>query len=98
MKIGKAALGTILLGASLARMAAADTLAPATGERASVLPWVLGGLGLIAVAALLVLTALDAKRKKNTPPEPPAAPPEGPESGEPGVPPEDGGDTINHTS
>ena len=63
--------------------AAADGLSPATGERTRVLPFVLGAVGLVAVAALIVLTVMDAKKKKNTPPPTdtpptPPTPPAGP--------------------
>lgn len=37
---------------------------PATGEPVKVLPWVFGGIGLVAVIALIVLTVLDAKKKQ----------------------------------
>ena len=79
-----------LLGAALTLSAAADGLNPATGEDVNVLPFVLGGIGLVAVVALIVLSVLDAKRKKNQPPTdnpPPAAPP-APPSG-------DGGDSSD---
>lgn len=60
-----------------------DGLSPATGERTRVLPFVLGAVGLVAVAALIVLTVMDAKKKKNTPPPTdtpptPPTPPAGP--------------------
>mgnify|MGYP001523642281 CR=1 FL=1 len=48
---------------------------PATGETVKVLPWVFGGIGLVAVIALIVLTVLDAKKKQasQTGGTPPAA-------------------------
>ena len=48
--------------------AAAEGFSPATGEHTSALPWVLGGVGLVAVIALVAVTLLAAKRKKNAPP------------------------------
>lgn len=67
--------------------AAAGGLSPATGERTNTLPFVLGGVGLVAVAALVVLTVMDAKKKKNTPPptDTPPAPPAGPNDEQDGL-------------
>lgn len=56
-------------------------LSPATGEQKSMWPWIVGGIGLVALAAFVVLSIM---QKKKTPPdggepamgdEPPAAEP-----------------------
>ena len=65
----RAAVMAAALTAAGAVSAAADGLSPATGERTRVLPFVLGAVGLVAVAALIVRT--------DTPPTPPT-PPAGP--------------------
>ena len=70
----RAAVMAAALTAAGAVSAAADGLSPATGERTRVLPFVLGAVGLVAVAALIVRTVMDAK-KKTTPPPPTDTPP-----------------------
>lgn len=86
----RGAAAGLLLGTALTLSAAAEGGNPATGEDVNVLPFVLGGIGLIAVVALIVLSVLDAKRKKGQPPTdnpPPAVPPVSPSGNG------DGGDT-----
>lgn len=47
-------------------------LSPATGETFNPLPYILGGIGLLAVIALVVLTVLEQKKKNGGgPPTPP---------------------------
>lgn len=45
-------------------------LSPATGEHASPLPWIIGGIGLAAVIAFVLVALLE--KKKNGAPLPPA--------------------------
>lgn len=50
-------------------------LSPATGEQASIWPYVVGGIGVLALAAFVVLSVLQKKQSKPTDPtpQPPAA-------------------------
>lgn len=41
-------------------------LSPATGEQKSMWPWIVGGIGLVALAAFVVLSVM---QKKKTPPD-----------------------------
>lgn len=52
--------------------ASAAGLSPATGDRGTgPLPFVLGGIGLVAVIALIAVTVLDQKKKKDAAQNPP---------------------------
>lgn len=78
-----ASMKTMGAAALLPTLLCVTGAAPATGESVKVLPWILGGIGLVAVVALIALSALDAKKKKNAPPPgntPPAAPPNNPDN------------------
>lgn len=49
------------------------TLSPATGEQASIWPYVIAGIGVLALAAFVVLSVL--QKKQNTPQDPTPQPP-----------------------
>lgn len=48
-------------------------LSPATGEQKSMWPWIVGGIGLVALAAFVVLSVMQKKKTPSDDGQPPLA-------------------------
>jgi hypothetical protein len=59
---------TAAAAVTLCLSASAAGLSPSTGEQKNMLPFILAGVGLLAVLAIVALTVLEQK-KKSTPPQ-----------------------------